>query len=148
MNAHLICYQVCSRPIVNEFARITHKLDIMYCYPLIERSSSSTSISSLVSIAPQPFQPAPPPQQQPNGDHLTDRLDAFFPFDPMTLPISRRFIDGLYQEWIGDEDDSEGQSEDEEGQGDGEEQGAIVIEGSKSDDDMELISNSFDGVKI
>ncbi|EGF81158.1 hypothetical protein BATDEDRAFT_1623, partial [Batrachochytrium dendrobatidis JAM81] len=68
--------RVCSETIVQEFAKIMHALDIMYCYPLIGFTSSVSSLQ-------------------------TNRLDSFFPFDPITLPKSRGYITPLYQDWVG-----------------------------------------------
>ncbi|KAI9096887.1 RNA polymerase I-specific transcription initiation factor RRN3 [Phlyctochytrium arcticum] len=117
--------RVCSKAIVTEFARITHSLDIMYCYPLIDRSapSRSTSATDLSSIITSSTTYPPPltrsqtatdslvhQHQQPTHSTLkpTIRLDAFFPFDPVALPVSKQFIDGLYQEWKNEDgDDSE-----------------------------------------
>jgi hypothetical protein len=37
-------------------------------------------------------------------------LDSFFPFDPFKLPLSARFIDGIYRNWeaLPGDEDSEG----------------------------------------
>jgi hypothetical protein len=88
---------VCSESIISEFARITHKLNILYCYPLMERTRSSDSSHS-TSSADLPAM-------------VLERIEAFFPFDPYTLPRSRLFVDAIYVQWEGLDDDEEEQSE-------------------------------------
>ncbi|RKO89376.1 RNA polymerase I-specific transcription initiation factor RRN3, partial [Blyttiomyces helicus] len=101
--------RVCSRTIVTEFARLTHKLDIMYCYPLIDRRTVTQSALLPASGTSHPFSTPPPDaadQQQPDGPAaISDRLDAFFPFDPISLPVSRNYVDSLYQAWVGEDED-------------------------------------------
>ncbi|KAJ1509262.1 hypothetical protein HMI54_002501, partial [Coelomomyces lativittatus] len=76
--------------IVEEFARITHALNILHCYAIIQRNkrlflpsqttSSSTTAHTFSSYSPQV-------------------LDSFFPFEPMMLPLTKEWIDPFYVEY-------------------------------------------------
>ena len=35
-------------------------------------------------------------------------MDSFFPFDPLKLPLSSLFIDGIYRTWVDDDESSNG----------------------------------------
>lgn len=89
--------KVCSPSIVNEFARIANHLRFMYIYPLIE----SNRRLHLAQVAKSHGQS----QGEFSTPHLTDesyqQLDAYFPFDPYHLPISKRWLKGDYNEWQG-----------------------------------------------
>jgi hypothetical protein len=62
----------------------------MYCFPMMQRTRSGDSARSGTSNAPDlPDLPA----------LVTERLEAFFPFDPYTLPESRAFVDDIYLSW-------------------------------------------------
>ncbi|KAI8823719.1 RNA polymerase I-specific transcription initiation factor RRN3 [Fimicolochytrium jonesii] len=192
-------FRICAKPIVMEFARITHKLDIMYCFPLIAGTGTPTASLSTPTLlttsassnslhdattnpsatARRPFLPhsaslphipaaqtnlpptstaaatttpqPPPPTQTPT----TDRLDAFFPFDPITLPASRRFVDPLYQPWENDEDEDD-ESSDEEDEDDDDAvmdvAAPLPIFGNETlavpEDEVEMMSSSLDGVRL
>jgi predicted RecB family nuclease len=41
---------------------------------------------------------------------VLERLESFFPFDPLNLPISKKRIIDIYQEWE-DSDDQQGMDE-------------------------------------
>ncbi|KAJ1553443.1 hypothetical protein HK405_007910, partial [Cladochytrium tenue] len=119
-------FRICTRSIVNEFARITHKLDILYCYNLIHRSPAAVS-SSLAGSSPSgspqmredtanPASVGPPAA----GDDVNDAnetaagagyIDDFFPFDPCQLPMASRFLRDVYTEW-GEADDADSQASD------------------------------------
>lgn len=105
--------KVCSPPIVAEFAKIAHHLRFMYVYPLIETnkrirlSRHSQGTGALRDAG--------------NGGNNESwhQLDAYFPFDPYQLPVSKRWIEGDYVQWKGvpglnpedDEDDESGEEE-------------------------------------
>jgi hypothetical protein len=66
---------------------------------------------------------------------ILERLDTFFPFDPLTLPKSKKFMEGLYQEWESSESDSEDEvngSEDENEEEHQVEEMAFSLEGTLS----------------
>lgn len=96
---------MCSESIVVEFAKITHHLTIMYCYPLIQSSSARANISMEVSHIPT--------QKTQELSALT-RLETFFPFDPLSLPISKIFVKDCFQEWEGAEESEAGDPSDSE----------------------------------
>ena len=112
LTSQLIPFKVCSVNIVDEFARLTHELDILYCYPFMSRDSTSkwrdeTGNSKLIDK-----DVASKSNDSDLAATILDRLDTFFPFDPLTLPKSKNFMEGLYQEWESNDSDSESSGED------------------------------------
>jgi RNA polymerase I-specific transcription initiation factor RRN3 len=110
--------KICSPPIVAEFAKIAHHLRFMYVYPLLEtnkriRLSQFTSSQANGAL-----------RDTGNGGNNESwhQLDAYFPFDPYQLPISKRWIENDYVQWKGipglnqddDEDDADSGEEEEE----------------------------------
>ena len=109
--------KICSPPIVAEFAKIARHLRFLYVYPLLEtnkrirlsRFASSQGNGALRDTG--------------NGgnDESWHQLDAYFPFDPYQLPVSKRWIEADYVQWRGipgldaeeDEDESGDEDEDE-----------------------------------
>ena len=85
-------------------------------------SSSSSSSSTL-----------PTSSQEAAANHVSE-LNAFFPFDPYHLPLSRSYIDAVYREWdevkIDDGDGDEDETDEEEG--DSTSEGADVRDSSSS----------------
>jgi len=111
--------KICSPPIVAEFAKIAHHLRFMYVYPLLETNkrirlsqySSGQGNGALRDTG--------------NGGNNESwhQLDAYFPFDPYQLPVSKRWIEGDYVQWKGipglnQEDDSDDDSGEEDGEDD------------------------------
>ncbi|KAI9714999.1 MAG: hypothetical protein M1828_001106 [Chrysothrix sp. TS-e1954] len=79
-SAHLIGnnlnpLKVCAPEIVNEFARISCHLRFMYVYQVLEANKRVRRVG--------------------NG------MEAVFPFDPCRLPRSRRWIEGVFNQWRG-----------------------------------------------
>ncbi|KAK3717337.1 hypothetical protein QZH41_011568, partial [Actinostola sp. cb2023] len=87
--------KVCLTTIVNLFALVTSRHQIVLCYTVIERNKRS--LLPIASI-----------QSNKAVSRLTifNQLDSFFPFDPYLLPKSGKFIKPLYQEWGGVEEDT------------------------------------------
>ena len=81
----------CAQTVVDMFARVTRKYEIVFCYTIIEHNRRSLLPSTV-------------------SGGLKDKknmLDSFFPFDPYLLKKSSKFIEPIYQQWIGiDGDDS------------------------------------------
>ncbi|EMR11370.1 hypothetical protein PNEG_00397 [Pneumocystis murina B123] len=79
----------CSSNIVSQFSEIAHKLNFLYCHPIIQQNKQSTDISSVFYL------------QSPDQSKSTIHIDihSYFPFDPYHLKLSRRFIDHIYIEW-------------------------------------------------
>ncbi|KAJ3302557.1 hypothetical protein HDV03_004873 [Kappamyces sp. JEL0829] len=93
--------RVCSEGIVQEFSRIAHQLNIMYCYPLyqsVSRAASSTDGSTLAVPSPA------------MNISWQTRLETLFPFDPLVLPRSKRYVEHQFQEWDGGEESEAGGS--------------------------------------
>ncbi|KAI1001316.1 hypothetical protein K3495_g6883 [Podosphaera aphanis] len=102
--------KICSPSIVAEFAKIAHHLKFMYVYPLLEtnkriRLSQYSSINTHLRDAG-------------NGGYNESwyQLDAYFPFDPYQLPVSKRWIEADYVQWkslpgLNQEEDDESEEE-------------------------------------
>ncbi|KAJ2985678.1 hypothetical protein HDV02_000402 [Globomyces sp. JEL0801] len=119
--------RVCSEAIVQEFAKVTHNLNVMYCYPLIQSAATRTT--------------SDPNQKQTKVQELSivTRLETFFPFDPLTLPKSKLYTEVLFQEWEDDEDDDESATGEEDSDLDASLQGI----GSMSLEDHSLMAISY-----
>jgi RNA polymerase I-specific transcription initiation factor RRN3 len=108
--------KICSPPIVQEFAKIAHHLRFIYVYPLLETNKRIRLSQFSSSHANGALRDAG------NGGNSESwhQLDAYFPFDPYQLPVSKKWIEGDYVQWKGipglnqdeDEDDESGDEED------------------------------------
>ncbi|KAM6165116.1 RNA polymerase I-specific transcription initiation factor RRN3 isoform 1-T1 [Erethizon dorsatum] len=79
--------KICLPSVVNFFAAITNKYQLVFCYTIIERNNR---------------QMLPVIRNTAGGDSVqtcTNPLDTFFPFDPCVLKRSKKFIDPIYQTW-------------------------------------------------
>ena len=105
--------KICAPVIVEEFAKLAHRLNFLYVYPLIENNKRIRLTQFLTSTYS-------------NGGALRDagfeaqdeayhQLDPYFPFDPYQLPVSKRWLEGDYVHWKGvpglNEDESEDDSD-------------------------------------
>lgn len=109
--------KICSPSIVTEFARIAHHFQLLYVFPLIETNKRLrvTAFRSISTLSNPGFSQVE--REIRAGDHLGYQLDAYFPFDPYSLPRSRRWLEGDYVEWRGvpgldDGDDSDSGADD------------------------------------
>lgn len=111
--------KICSPPIVAEFAKIARHLGVMEVAPLIESNKRIRLTQFSTSHSNGALRDAG------NGgsDETWHQLDAYFPFDPYQLPVSKKWIEGDYIQWKGipglnqpeeDDDDSEDEGDDEE----------------------------------
>lgn len=114
INSKLNPLKICSPPIVAEFAKIAHHLRFMYVYSLLETNkrirlsqfSSSQANGALRDTG--------------NGGNNESwhQLDAYFPFDPYQLPVSKRWVEDDYVQWKGipglNQEEDEDESSDEE----------------------------------
>ena len=88
--------KVCAPVIVEEFAKISHKLNFIYVYPLIEANKRlrltqfMTSYATGGALRDAGFE---------DGDESLHVLDPYFPFDPYQLPVSKRWLEGDYVHW-------------------------------------------------
>lgn len=108
--------KICSPPIVAEFAKIAKHLEFMQVYPLLEtnkriRLSQYSSAQGSGAIRDSSLS---------TSDESWHQLDAYFPFDPYQLPVSKKWIENDYVQWKGipglnqdDDDDSEEEGDDE-----------------------------------
>ncbi|KAF3818979.1 hypothetical protein GH733_012396 [Mirounga leonina] len=79
--------KICLPSVVNFFAAITSKYQLVFCYTIIERNNR---------------QMLPVIRNTAGGDSVqtcTNPLDTFFPFDPCVLKRSKKFVDPVYQIW-------------------------------------------------
>ena len=91
--------RVCSPSIVNEFARIAHQLRFLYIYPLLETNRRQHLLRKMSTPSKATYdgvQGEGAVVVTPDGSL---QLDAYFPFDPYHLPISKRWLKGDYVEW-------------------------------------------------
>ncbi|PQE10100.1 hypothetical protein CJF31_00004044 [Rutstroemia sp. NJR-2017a BVV2] len=113
--------KICSPPIVSEFAKIAHHLRFMYVYPLLETNKRIR----LSQFASANGQGALRDTGNGSNDESWHQLDAYFPFDPYQLPVSKKWIEDDYVQWKGipglnqdeDEDDSSAEEDDDEDEG-------------------------------
>ncbi|OXB57538.1 hypothetical protein ASZ78_009296 [Callipepla squamata] len=79
--------KICIPSVVNLFAAITRKYQLVFCYTIIERNNRQ-----LIPVV----------RSGTGGDLVqmcTNPLDSFFPFDPYMLKRSKKTIDPFYQFW-------------------------------------------------
>jgi RNA polymerase I-specific transcription initiation factor RRN3 len=89
--------KICSPVIVAEFAKIAMHLRFMYVYPLLEtnkrirltQSASSHTTGALRETGNS------------GSTESWHQLDAYFPFDPYQLPLSKRWVESDYVQWRG-----------------------------------------------
>jgi RNA polymerase I-specific transcription initiation factor RRN3 len=115
--------KICAPSIVEEFARIAVRLDFMIVYPLLETnkrirlSQFALGASGNGVLRESAFMNGKKTDGEEESWHM---LDAYFPFDPYQLPVSRRWIASDYVEWKGmpsedDRDDSTNGEDEEDG---------------------------------
>ncbi|KAJ3356982.1 hypothetical protein HDU83_009152 [Entophlyctis luteolus] len=89
--------QVCTEAVVTEFANLTHKLEVLYCFSIMDGKSRDFRRKLL------------PEELQKNDLNrfsdfaISGTIDAFFPFDPCNLPMCSKLIADVYNEWHDDE---------------------------------------------
>ncbi|KAH7170705.1 RNA polymerase I-specific transcription initiation factor RRN3 [Dactylonectria macrodidyma] len=108
--------KVCAPVIVEEFAKIAHRLNFMYVYPLVEgnkRIRLTQFLSSTYSTGGALRDAGYESQEE-----SFHQLDPYFPFDPYQLPVSKRWLENDYVDWKAvrglnaeDEDDSDDMDE-------------------------------------
>lgn len=89
--------KICAPSIVEEFARIAHHLKFMYVYPLLEKNKRVRLSQFALSIPA--FRESGMMSASAEAQERWNQLDAYFPFDPYQLPVSRRWIQQDYVEW-------------------------------------------------
>ncbi|XP_053327422.1 RNA polymerase I-specific transcription initiation factor RRN3 [Spea bombifrons] len=79
--------KICLPSVVNFFAAITRKYQLVFCYTIIERNNR---------------QMIPIIRSSSGGDSVqasVNPLDSFFPYDPCVLKRCKKVIDPIYQIW-------------------------------------------------
>lgn len=115
--------KICAPPIVEEFARIASRLRFMQVYTLLDAnkrirlSQFTLGAGGNGVLRESAFTNGRKLDGEEESWHM---LDAYFPFDPYQLPISRRWIASDYVEWKGipgeaDRDDSTNDEDEEDG---------------------------------
>ena len=127
--------KICSPPIVSEFAKIARHLRFMYVYPLLE-TNKRIRLSQFASGRGDDAL-----RDTGNGGNSESwhQLDAYFPFDPYLLPVSRRWVDLDYVQWKGipdlEEEEEEDESADEEEEEDDDDDDVEVEDDTATDED-------------
>lgn len=102
--------KVCAPVIVDEFAKLAHRLNFIYIYPLVE-SNKRVRLSQFLSSTYATGGALRDAGYEGQGESF-HQLDPYFPFDPYQLPVSKRWLDNDYVHWKSvpglnaDEDDS------------------------------------------
>ncbi|KAJ2796407.1 DNA independent RNA polymerase I transcription factor, partial [Coemansia guatemalensis] len=116
--------RACAPAVAQQFASVSSQTSFMFCYAMLQQNRRSNRESF---AAAGPITAGVSDAVRYNGTSgdsgsasgassdqaMRARLDSFFPFDPMALPVSRQFIDSIYLEWqdVGEEpsdDDDDG----------------------------------------
>lgn len=101
----------CDETVVYIFAKLATKLNVCYCYSIIEHNKRERMIQGNLNM----------PSNVGNFRHKQEFLDleAYFPFDPLVLPASKKIISQNYVEWslvnpVDDDEDEDSGSHPEE----------------------------------
>ncbi|KIW99914.1 uncharacterized protein Z518_10842 [Rhinocladiella mackenziei CBS 650.93] len=90
--------RVCTPVIVEQFAKLTHALQLFYVYPKLEENRHVRVTSHWRSVSDLNIS-NPDRDLSWVGDN--GMLEGYFPYDPYHLPISKHWIEGDYVEWKG-----------------------------------------------
>lgn len=93
--------KVCQPDLVEQFAEVARQLDIIYVFGLIEankRIHFAHLSNSRMGAYGQPCRETALSSRKDDEHH---HLDAFFPFDPIMLPRSKKWVEGDCREWSG-----------------------------------------------
>lgn len=111
----------CSDSVVSKFAQIALHENLAYCFTIMEQNrlgrhrTASASISSSRSASGQGTTSQSSSMFKLNLNKQFVMLDAVFPFDPLHLPVAKKMVDDIYNEWVSTEDsDSDDEEEEEE----------------------------------
>lgn len=154
--------QWCSTEVVNQFAKVAHHVNFVYCYSHLKSRPRKSETPSSDRDAPLPISNTSSSAPGYSLQDLTAQLTTFFPFDPYSLPRSKMFVADAYLPFedsdsghIAEEDeDDEEEDEDEEDEEDEEEE-EEVLEGSRQgmlglppNRDIPRATNEDDGVVL
>lgn len=85
----------CDETVVYIFAKIATKLNVCYCYSIIEHNKRERMIQTNGGSSSLPLAVSKFKAKQEFLD-----LEAYFPFDPLVLPQSKKLISTNYVEWL------------------------------------------------
>jgi RNA polymerase I-specific transcription initiation factor RRN3 len=121
MSSRLNPLKVCSPAIVSEFAKLANHVSLFSIFSILETNKRIRLGNAYVARSISDVGRRETAMDRKQGEaHL--QLEAYFPFDPYALPLSKHWVDGDYNEWKlpagmrqeGNEDDEhEVQSDDE-----------------------------------
>ncbi|KAI9668808.1 MAG: hypothetical protein M1831_000877 [Alyxoria varia] len=149
--------KVCAPSIVEEFARAAHALRFAYIYHILEankrvRFSTASQYHSQYSSLGKGSGAAAANRETAlnhaasgagSGANRFNTMEAYFPFDPYRLPVSKRWLEGEYREYKGvgmpsgnqaEGNDSGDEDDDEEDEESDEEMGE-ELEGTETPED-------------
>ncbi|KAJ2210449.1 DNA independent RNA polymerase I transcription factor [Coemansia sp. RSA 1813] len=111
--------RACAPAVAQQFASVASQTNFMFCYAMLQqnRRSNNAETNTGSSVSGSQGDASSSSLMLSSSTHiLRAGLDTFFPFDPMTLPISRQFIDPIYFEWkdVGSESTDNEESDDDE----------------------------------
>ncbi|RDA87334.1 hypothetical protein CP532_2648 [Ophiocordyceps camponoti-leonardi (nom. inval.)] len=140
--------KVCAPVIVDVFAKLAHRLNFLYVYPLVE-SNKRLRLSQFLSLTYAAGRALRDAGHEAQSESF-HQLDPFFPFDPYQLPVSKRWLDDDYIQWksvrgLNADDDDDDDDDDEEDEDDDDDDGAdesdgddsSMLEGNDVQDDIE-----------
>ncbi|KAI5953838.1 RRN3 [Candida margitis] len=123
----------CDETVVYIFAKLATKLNVCYCYSIIEHNKRERMLQTNGSIV-LPSAVGNFKQKQEFLD-----LEAYFPFDPLVLPMCKKLVDQNYVEWSEvnpEEDDDEDSASGSHMDDDDEEEDEEDDDDSSDDDDI------------
>lgn len=140
INSKLNPLKVCAPAIVEEFAKIANHLGFLYVYSIIE-TNKRLRLSQYVLTGSNNKGQANYSRDagySSQGENWY-QLDAYFPFDPYQLPVSKKWIEGDYLVWkkipgLQDEEESD-DSDDGEDEEEDEDEGGFVEEDEETEDE-------------
>jgi len=127
--------KVCAPAIVEEFAKITQHLGFLYVYPLLESNKRLRLSQFVLTGAGNAGQAnyARDSGYSSQGENWY-QMDAYFPFDPYQLPVSKKWVEADYLVWrkipgLADDEESDDES------GDDDDDEAEVLEDEEETED-------------
>lgn len=134
----------CDETVVYIFAKIATKLNVCYCYSIIDHNKRETVMQGNSSL----------PSAVGNFRHKQEFLDleAYFPFDPLVLPNCKKLISINYVEWKDvnpsnedeDEEDSASHEDDENEDDDEEDEDEDIEDDDDKEDGAESVNEDSD----
>lgn len=94
--------KLCQPDLVEQFAEVANRLGVIYVFGLIETNKRINVFQSVGSASTSAFgHPSRETALSARKDDDHHFLDGYFPFDPITLPKSRKWVEGDCREWTG-----------------------------------------------